>query len=353
MSFNNEKTRDDLINQYKLTIQELTEKNESLKNEITNLKYENKKINKEMESFKEKTIDKIKDLEFLNIQYEKLKKENEKLKEDLIQKGTNNSNSSIIIELKTKLNSTLEENINLQTDYENYKNLSEQTLLKKENEIDELKNDLHSKEKMINQITKHRDFLLTTLYNAQDGQVNAGSNLTKYNSMQIFKAENKKIPDNFVALYSKSFLDNLNNVSINEGNNNTHLLSIQSKEEFSFNKGDYKNYNETKSNLLSLNNNTNGSGDNDDEKDFLQKKLAMELTNILEERRNYIMNTMMTENFAFDIIANERGESKSSNKLQEMKLIKNIDEILLKIQQKKEKMIKHKNFLMTKYEKKE
>ena len=352
MSFNNEKTRDDLINQYKLTIQELTEKNESLKNEISNLKYENKKINKEMESFKEKTIDKIKDLEFLNIQYEKLKKDNEKLKEDLNQKGTNNSNSSIIIELKNKLNSTLEENINLQTDYENYKNLTEQALLKKENEIDELKNDLHSKEKMISQITKHRDFLLTTLYNAQDGQPNVGTNLTKYNSMQIFKAENKKIPDNFVALYSKSFLDNLNNISIDEGNNKP-LLSIQSKEEFSFNKGGYKNYNESKGNLLSLNNNTNGSGDNDDEKDFLQKKLAMELTNILEERRNYIINTMMTENFAFDIISNERCGSRSSNKLQEMKLIKNIDEILVKIQQKKEKMIKHKNFLMTKYEKKE
>ena len=48
---------------------------------------------------------------------------------------------------------------------------------------------------MISQITKHRDFLLTTLYNAQDGQPNVGTNLTKYNSMQIFKAENKKIPD--------------------------------------------------------------------------------------------------------------------------------------------------------------
>ena len=54
--------RDDLLNQYKIKIQELSELCERLKNE-------NKKINKEMENFKEKTIDKIKDLEFLNIQY--------------------------------------------------------------------------------------------------------------------------------------------------------------------------------------------------------------------------------------------------------------------------------------------
>ena len=45
--------RDDLLNQYKLKIQELSELCERLKNE-------NKKINKEMENFKEKTIDKIK-----------------------------------------------------------------------------------------------------------------------------------------------------------------------------------------------------------------------------------------------------------------------------------------------------
>ena len=40
---------------------------------------------------------------------------------------------------------------------------------------------------------------------------------------------------------------------------------------------------------------------------------------------------MMTENFAFDIISNERCGSKSSNKLQEMKLIKNIDDISQKL----------------------
>ena len=332
--------RDDLLNQYKMKIQELSELCERLKNE-------NKKINKEMENFKEKTIDKIKDLEFLNIQYDKLKKENEILKEELGQKANSGSQSAIIAELKNKLNSTLEENINLQTDYENYKNLTEQSLLKKENEIDELKNDLISKDKMIEQITKHRDFLLTTLYNAQDAP-NSNTNLTKYNSMQIFKGQNKKIPGNFINLYSKSFLDNMNNTSVN-GEDSKQIMSMQSKEEFSFNKG-YKNYSD-KANVV---NNTNGSGDNDDEKDFLQKKLAMELTNILEERRNYILNTMMTENFAFDIISevNNKG-NKSTNKLQEMKLIKNIDEILLKIQQKKEKMIKHKNYLISKYEKKD
>lgn len=307
----------------KKTIQELNEL-------VEKLKIENSGLKQEMISFKEKTIDKIKDLEFLNIQYDKLKKENEKLKLDS-KGGPSQTQSATVNDLKNKLNASLEENFNIQTEFENFKILSEQNILKKENEIDELKNELLSKEKMIQQITKHRDFLLTTLYNTQEGKNE--ENLNKYSSVKSFNTVGQKIPDGFVNLYSKSFLENINYTTENEDKN---LFTQQSKGEL---------YKENNSNV-----NTNGNHEDDEEKDFLQNKLAIELENILEERKQYIINTMVTENFSFDIMGSSKNDS---SKKQELRLIKNIDEILLKIKQKKEKIARQKNVLINKYESKE
>ncbi len=63
-------------------------------------------------------------------------------------------NDAKIEDLNLKLESALEENILLQTDYENYKNASDEQLIRKEEELKEAKNEILNKEKIINRLNK-------------------------------------------------------------------------------------------------------------------------------------------------------------------------------------------------------
>ena len=72
-------------------------------------------LKQEFENYKEKTIDKMKDLEFINILYDKTKKENE--------------------ELKSKINKISNQNVSLQNkldEFKNNKNISIEQNIKRE-----------------------------------------------------------------------------------------------------------------------------------------------------------------------------------------------------------------------------
>jgi hypothetical protein len=132
------------------------------------------------------------------------------------------------------------------------------------------------------------------------------------------------------------------------------------------------------------------NNEDDEEREFIKQKIDLEIKNILDSRKNFMMNTLTMENFSFDfhlkneIVLNNNNvnlntitlsgasnkmvnmtsktnlstQTKSKvnfntnvNKQNNIKLVENIDEILAKIQVRKEKVILQKKMMQTKLEK--
>ena len=173
-----QKDNDEICKEYETTIQMLTEsvnnyqkEKDSFQTRITQLENDIKKYQKEKESLTNKNKDKIIDIQNLN-------KLNEKLKEDiknvLDEKHLNKTkiitlendndhyqnklrqNEALIEDLNNQLESALEENITLQTEFELYKQQNEEALIRKDQEIKDFKNDLSNKEKIIQRLNDKR-----------------------------------------------------------------------------------------------------------------------------------------------------------------------------------------------------
>ena len=182
-------------------------------------------LKQEFENYKEKTIDKMKDLEFINILYDKTKKENE--------------------ELKLKINKISNQNVSLQ------------------NKLDE------------------------------------------------FKKENKNIPIEQNIKRERSKIYSNGNLSRKNGYNN-----------------DFENV--INNNIINNNNNNIINNNNSNEKN--KKKI------LLKENFNFVLFGTNNNSKSINMIEiNNYYFSKNK----EMEFIKNIDEILLKIQQKKENLNKN------------
>lgn len=79
----------------------------------------------------------------------------------------------------------------------------------------------------------------------------------------------------------------------------------------------------------------------------LEKNISNEIKNILEEKRNFILQTMTYENFSFDIICNQKiinntgintsmtNENSNYIQQQQMKINQDIDEMITKIKKRK------------------
>ena len=169
---------DEICKEYELTIQMLTEsvnnfKSEkvSLQEKITILEKEIKKFDKEKESLQNKNKDKIIDIQNLNKTNEKLKEDMKKIldeknltKTKIITLENDNDhyqkklrqNEALIEDLTSQLESALEENITLQTEFELYKQQNEEILIRKEQEIKDIQNDIANKEKIIKRLNDKR-----------------------------------------------------------------------------------------------------------------------------------------------------------------------------------------------------
>jgi len=170
---------DEICNEYESTIKMLTDSLESIKtekinleNQISLLEQDQKNFEKEKESLVSKNKEKISDMQNLNKQIEKLKSENKKMKEDknlvkeriiTLEKDNDHyqnqirQDKALIDDLKDQLESALEENITLQTEFELYKQKNEETLIRKEQEIKDYKNDIINKEKIIQRLNDKRN----------------------------------------------------------------------------------------------------------------------------------------------------------------------------------------------------
>ena len=169
---------DEICKEYELTIQMLTDsvnnyqkEKDNFQSRISQLEKEIKKFEKEKETLSNRNKDKIIDIQNLNKANEKLKKEiKDVLEESHLTKtkivslenandhylGKMRENEALIEDLTNQLESALEENITLQTEFEMYKQQNEEALIRKEQEIKDFKNDLINKEKIIQRLNDKR-----------------------------------------------------------------------------------------------------------------------------------------------------------------------------------------------------
>ena len=172
------KDNDEICNEYESTIQMLSEsidnfqkEKEELQNKINNLENDIKKYEKEKETLANRNKDKILDIQDLNKANEKLKEELKSIKNEnnltktkiISLENTNDhyqnklrQNEALIEDLTSQLESALEENITLQTEFEVYKQKNEEELIRKEQEIKDFQNDISNKEKIIKRLNNKR-----------------------------------------------------------------------------------------------------------------------------------------------------------------------------------------------------
>lgn len=163
---------DEICKEYEETIQLLTDSVEKYKIEITKLnkekekmKIEQDKLEKELEKSREKNRDKIKDIEILNNKLDQLQslfksinKKETTLKSKVVTLETDNDHylSKIhqfeeeVSDLKNTLESTIENLITTQNDFEEFKN-------KKEEEIERLKLKLQEEKSNVNALMSKKE----------------------------------------------------------------------------------------------------------------------------------------------------------------------------------------------------
>ena len=244
------KDNDEICKEYESTIEMLTDSVESFKKEKASLeqklsKYEQdfKSIKKEKESLASKNKDKITDIQNLNKQNDRLTNEVKRLKEEkalfdskIVSLENDNEHcqnkireyQTLAEDLENQLESALEENITLQTEFETYKQTTGEQLIRKDEEIRELKNDLLSKDKFINRIKAKENISLLVKNIQQNFMGNKNKEkrrLTLFPGMQKEESDLMKLQKNLNK--GNFFYDSNSEKSKNNNNNNNKINSLQ------------------------------------------------------------------------------------------------------------------------------
>jgi hypothetical protein len=106
------------------------------------------------------------------------------------------------------------------------------------------------------------------------------------------------------------------------------------------------------------------TSDENEEKEYIRNIIDSEVKNILENRKEFILKTLAQENFNIDFICSKINSNSSKISIPERvdnsikkkypnktKIIESIDEILIKIQNRREKVLNQKKLMMVKLEK--
>ena len=162
-----QKDNNEIYKEYESTIQMLTDSIKELQKQRNIMTKKLSEIEKEKDNLQIKNNDKIIDIQDLNKQNEILNEEINKIKEDkkikdtkiiLLENDTEHfqklirQNEAIIDELNIKLEEALEDNITMQTEFEIYRQFMGEQLMRKEEELKDIKNDMFSKNMMINKL---------------------------------------------------------------------------------------------------------------------------------------------------------------------------------------------------------
>ena len=261
------------------SVESFKKEKSNLENKLTQLEKEQKKYEKEKESLISKNKEKISDIQNLNKQIDKLKSELKKIKEDknlvkdkIIALETDNDHyqnkirqdEALIEDLHSQLESALEENITLQTEFELYKQHNEETLIRKEQEIKDFQNDITNKEKIIQRLNdkrannikelkqklllpqellkQYQRKLTNTTYNESkkniSGQIKLSETIRDENINNTVRFDkvvtpitetNPQYPPKFMEVYRKSLRENdlniLNNINNQTDQNNNNITT--------------------------------------------------------------------------------------------------------------------------------
>ena len=346
---------DELCKEYESTIQLLTESVQKFEKEKKDFqskisKYENdvKNISKEKENLIKKNKDKLIDIQCLNEQNEKLNNLVKKYKEEksvfdnrivTLENDVDHCQNKIreyedfIEELKSQLENALEENITLQTEYETYKlNMGEQ-LMRKEEEIKDIKNDINYKDKIIKKLSqnprekfdiknlqqkltkekkiipaKRRFSVLENNYNKinipnfQKLDTNSYNNNRKINGKinmkdDIYFSGTTTPKDSSINSYFRNNTFINTEKKIEQRKNEMNGLNAVNEKQINNNKNDIKKFQEliicNENNILYMNNNKYNNKDmfvnNNDRKNEFEKELKNMMINI-QKRKNILLN---------------------------------------------------------------
>ena len=346
------KDNDEICKEYESTIEMLTESVESFKKEKISLeqklsKYEIdfKNIKKEKESLSSKNKDKISDIQNLTKQNDRLTNEVKRLKEEkalfdskIVSLENDNEHcqnkireyEALAEDLEKQLESALEENITLQTEFETYKQTTGEQLIRKEDEIRDIKNDLLNKDKFIKRFKArekfgnimeriHKDIVDNKAKEKRRFTVFQGLTKEENDLMKLQKNNNKG------NLFYNSSSENIKN---NNSSNNNKINSLQTD-----NKSRNSMFMSGFGSLSRLNN----------KKEELNKNINKNSNNSQKKENNYNNNKILQKNFFTDKkqMSQQIDEISESSDKEEIKENKTIKKINLEIS--KESQIEYKN----------
>ena len=393
---------DEICKEYELTIQMLTnsvanyqKEKDNFQSLISQLEKEIKKYEKEKETLSNRNKDKIIDIQNLNKANEKLKKE---IKEVLDEKnltktkivslenandhyqGKMRENEALIEDLTNQLESALEENITLQTEFEIYKQQNEEALIRKEQEIKDFKNDLMNKEKIIqrlndkrasirdlklklqlpNEIMKQYRRQFTTMEGINENEKNKSNNIS---NIENIKKENStiikddmiitplsnattKYPSKFMDIYRKSIGGGGRLINQVGDKKDSIRKSIDLMKGISFDDELLVTKN-SNNNILKVNTLRDDSiieGENEDknEKDEIEDESS-------DSDRKCFEDLVICEEKDFNIIPIKKLMSETK-KDRNKKLADNLKSMLVRIQKRKEALINHQKLNNKKFE---
>ena len=346
------KDNDEICKEYESTIEMLTESVESFKKEKISLeqklsKYEIdfKNIKKEKESLSSKNKDKISDIQNLTKQNDRLTNEVKRLKEEkalfdskIVSLENDNEHcqnkireyEALAEDLEKQLESALEENITLQTEFETYKQTTGEQLIRKEDEIRDIKNDLLNKDKFIKRFKArekfgnimeriHKDIVDNKAKEKRRFTVFQGLTKEENDLMKLQKNNNKG------NLFYNSSSENIKN---NNSSNNNKINSVQTD-----NKSRNSMFMSGFGSLSRLNN----------KKEELNKNINKNSNNLQKKENNYNNNKILQKNFFTDKkqMSQQIDEISESSDKEEIKENKTIKKINLEIS--KESQVEYKN----------
>ena len=346
------KDNDEICKEYESTIEMLTESVESFKKEKISLeqklsKYEIdfKNIKKEKESLSSKNKDKISDIQNLTKQNDRLTNEVKRLKEEkalfdskIVSLENDNEHcqnkireyEALAEDLEKQLESALEENITLQTEFETYKQTTGEQLIRKEDEIRDIKNDLLNKDKFIKRFKArekfgnimeriHKDIVDNKTKEKRRFTVFQGLTKEENDLMKLQKNNNKG------NLFYNTSSENIKN---NNSSNNNKINSVQTD-----NKSRNSMFMSGFGSLSRLNN----------KKEELNKNINKNSNNLQKKENNYNNNKILQKNFFTDKkqMSQQIDEISESSDKEEIKENKTIKKINLEIS--KESQVEYKN----------
>ena len=254
-----QKDNDEICKEYESTIQMLTDSIKELQNQRTSLTKKLSQVEKEKEKLQDKNREKIIDIQDLNEKNQKLLKEilsiKDKNKEKehqivILENDTEHylklirQNDAIIEELNYKLEEALEDNVTIQTEFGLYKQMMGEKLLRKSDELKEIKSDMFSKNLMIKKLKDNQNKkYINSKYLELDGRSTRKKNINENTKNKIMKKFNIYTSDNntnISYLKKKQLLNNnftepaiqKNNICFTEENIpqniGTHTIKIKS-----------------------------------------------------------------------------------------------------------------------------